>query len=192
MKKTVIKASVYFSVLVFSCLCLTCGSGNAVHVTFDRSDTIYIAFKFQNRIEKYSPEGKLMTAADRSLNFKITRPKTLIKRNPSGTISGIGLPTAQMSYVSSGIGIDHRGRIWVTTYTRQPERVARNQHLVVEEEKPYLKFELYRDDGVLLGEMPWTFDFKPSSYTTFRLFGNRIFFRDADLISVYEYKIVEK
>jgi len=141
--------------------------GNAVDVTFDHNNTIYLSFENQNRIEKYSHEGKLLFSADRTLSFEVSRPKA----------------GSRLNNVSNGIGIDYMGRIWVLAYRKQRVR---------DYPEPYLELEIYDNDGILLGEITWTEDFTPARTNSIHMFGNRVFFRDSDGISVYEYKIIEK
>ena len=43
--------------------------GNSSQVEVDKDDNIYLEFHYQNRIEKYSPDGKLLWRAERPLNF---------------------------------------------------------------------------------------------------------------------------
>jgi len=141
--------------------------GNAIDFTFDHNNTIYLSFENQNRIEKYSHEGKLLFSADRTLSFEVNRPKA----------------GSRLNNVSNGIGIDYIGRIWVMTYRKQREK---------DDLEPYLELEIYENDGILLGEIPWTEDFIPALTNSIHMFGDRVFFRNSEAISVYEYKIVEK
>ena len=50
--------------------------GNRYHFFVDEAGNVYVAFDYQNRIEKYSPEGKLLWRADRELNYDVSAPKT--------------------------------------------------------------------------------------------------------------------
>ena len=155
--------------------------GNNFYFSSDNNDDIYLSFRYQNRIEKYSSEGELLFTADRPLSYEISRPKTKI------TLSAEGKPTqitaARLNSVSGGIGVDHKGRIWVMTYRKQRVR---------DDPEPYLELEIYNNDGILLGEIPWAEEFIPARRNCIHIFGNRVFLFDLELISVYEYKIVEK
>jgi hypothetical protein len=49
--------------------------GNQFHFILDESDNIYVAFDYQNRIEKYAPDGTLLWRSDRELNYSTDPPK---------------------------------------------------------------------------------------------------------------------
>ena len=49
--------------------------GNQFHFILDKSDNIYVAFDYQNRIEKYAPDGTLLWRSDRELNYSTDPPK---------------------------------------------------------------------------------------------------------------------
>lgn len=152
-------------------------SGNTIHYTFDKNNNIYVSFRFQNRVEKFSSKGTLLFTADRQLSFEITRPKLLLEEFPPRRF---GPPS--MNLVSGGIGVDNKGRIWVLSYLEQPKNA---------DPKSYMELEIYDNDGILLGEMPWTEGFIPHIGPHF--FGDRMFFIDwSREMAVYEYKIVEK
>jgi len=88
-----------------------------------------------------------------------------------------------MNMVSEGIGVDNKGRIWVLSYLEQPKNA---------DPKSYLELEIYDNDGILLGEIPWTEGFIPNANCP-HFFGDRMFFIDwSREMAVYEYKIVEK
>ena len=153
--------------------------GNVFFYSSDKNNFIYLSFKYQNRIEKYSSEGRLLFTAERPLSYKISRPKTKVKAYP-GEVVGIPLPI--FNIVSWGIGSDYKERIWVLTVIEQPGK-----------DKPGfgLELEIYNNKGILLGEIPWGEE-NTFSYRNFYMIGERVFFIDFKRITVYEYKIVEK
>ena len=141
-------------------------AGNVFEFCLDKEDNIYVAFQQQNRIEKYSLEGDLIFRADRPLDYKI------VHENKLSILIRIK--------VSGSIGIDHQNRIWVQTYKKQME----------EGEKPfdYLEFEIYDNDGILLGKLPI-----PQNFHLMRIFQDRLYLLErVEEMCVYEYKIVEK
>jgi len=150
-----------------------------VFFSSDKNNFIYLSFKYQNRIEKYSPDGKLLFTTGRPLSYKISRPKTEVTVYPNEV--AISLPYFNNT-VSWGIGIDHKERIWVLTVIEQPGK-----------DKPGfgLELEIYNNEGILVGEIPWGEE-NTFAYRNFYMIGERVFFIDSKRITVYEYKIIEK
>jgi sugar lactone lactonase YvrE len=144
--------------------------GNRYHFAVDKESNVYLSFDYQNRIEKYSPEGKLLWRSDRKLNYDVTTPKAKGNISRSGGRMSVRMP--QMNNVSSGIAVDHKGRVWVATYKRQikeEEQVQtsvmvtqtggqRSQNYSVSgntdvEETDMYQLEVYDPEGVLLGRI---------------------------------------
>jgi sugar lactone lactonase YvrE len=173
--------------------------GNGFQFVVDANDFIYLAFSVQNRIDKYSPDGKLLWKADRVLNFT-TKPLTRGKIERTKTSTSYYTP--RMNSVSSGIAVDNKGRSWVVTYKRQikdEERVSMTtistQTGVTREvkgatdlqETDMYALEIFDADGVLLGEIPLDH------------FVDRIYIKNDSLflldqmrgVKYYQYKIVE-
>ena len=144
--------------------------GNRYHFAVDKESNVYMSFDYQNRIEKYSPEGKLLWRADRKLNYAVSTPKAKGNITRSGGNVSIRMP--QMNNVSSGIAVDHKGRIWIVTNKRQikeEEQVQtsvmvtqtggqRSQNYSVSgntdvEETDMYQLEVYDSEGILLGSI---------------------------------------
>jgi hypothetical protein len=146
--------------------------GNQFHFTVDKSDHILLAFDYQNRIEKYSPEWKLQWKSDRELEYSMDPPKAKGSQRSSGGRVSIEMP--QMNKCSSGIAVDEKGRIWVVTLKRQikeNEQVGtsimamqgasgeRTMSMSVEgntdtRETDMFQLEIYDPEGSLLGKIP--------------------------------------
>ena len=145
--------------------------GNRHHIFVDKEGCVYLAFDYQNRIEKYSPEGKLLWRADRELNYDVTAPKTKGSRSGSGGRMVVRMP--EMNSVASGISVDDKGRVWVVTNKRQikdDERVNMNVSVSMMgaqrstsysvqgntdvQETDMYQIEIYDPEGVLLGIIP--------------------------------------
>ncbi len=125
--------------------------GNRSLMTTDERDNAYMAFLFQNRISKYSPEGAHVYSADRPL----PKDKMIDK--------GLNL----YSTINSGLDVDRQGRIWVVTYTRRwrkGELIMRQfiggQEKVIgdrsETETDLFEIQIFDKDGVLLQKIPLT------------------------------------
>jgi hypothetical protein len=147
--------------------------GNQFSFTLDEEGNVYVAFVNQNRIEKYSPDGKLLWKADRPLNYD-TKVVHKGSRKSSGGYMSIEAP--QMNRVASGITVDEKGRVWVATMTRQireDERVSRSVQMSMDgtgnrtmtqnvegntdvRKTDIYELEIFDRDGVLLGKLPLT------------------------------------
>jgi len=179
--------------------------GNQFHFTIDKYNNIYVAFDFQNRIDKYSPEGKLLWKSDRKLNYSTTSPKNKGSRKGSGGRISIQMP--EMNRCSSGIAVDNKDRIWIATLKRQIKENERVQTSVmttmsssgeramnlsvkgnteVKETDMYL-LEIFAPDGILLGKIQLN-----HFVDDIRILNNRLFLLDKRRgMQYYEYNIIE-
>lgn len=182
------------------------GVGNRYHYSVDSKDNTYISFDVQNRIEKYSPEGKIQWRATRKLEYSTKPPKKKGKVEGSGGRMSIEMP--QMNRVSNGIAVDSSGRIWVATLIRQikeEERVGTQVNMTrdasgnrsmslkatgnvdVRQTDAY-RLEVYAPDGVLLGIFPLE-----HFVDDIRINQDRLYVLDKMRgAQFYEYKISEK
>jgi hypothetical protein len=173
--------------------------GNRFRFVADDNDCIYLSFSYQNRIDKYSPNGKLLWKADRVLNFT-TKPLSKGKIERTKTSKSFYSP--RMNSVSSGIAVDNKGRSWVVTYKRQIKDEERISMTTIStrtgvsreikgdtdlQETDMYALEIFGADGVLLGEIPLNH------------FVNRIYIKNDSLflldqmrgVKYYHYKIIE-
>ncbi len=168
-------------------------TGNACVFDVDEKDAVYLCFNFQNKLEKYSAEGKLIWRADRPLNYS-----TEVK-------------SPEMNACSTSIAADAKGRVWVVTYSRQLEKnVETTQTSVLEFNRrggggapsrrietrantdlrstDAFKMEIFSGDGELQGEIPLS-----HFADVIRIHGDKLFIIDRDHGStVYVYRIVDK
>jgi hypothetical protein len=180
--------------------------GNRFHFTLDKEGNTYVAFDYQNRIEKYSPEVKLVWRSDRKLNYDISEPKEKGSISGSGGLRAIRMP--DMNRCSNGIAVDEQGRIWVAALKRQIEEEEsvgtnvratmsaggqRSMNLSVVgntdvRETDAFHLEVYDAKGFLLGKIPVDhfvdniFIAKDRIYLLDRMRG----------MQFYEYKIINK
>ena len=180
--------------------------GNQFHFILDKSDNIYVAFDYQNRIEKYAPDGKLLWRSDRELNYSTDAPKSKGGIQRSGGRVMIEQP--DMNRCASGIGVDSEGRVWVVTLKRQikeEERVqtgvrvsmstsgGRSMNVSVGgntdvRETDVFQLEVYDTEGVLLGSIPVK-HFVDDIFVN----GDKIYLLDRMRgMQFFEYKIVDK
>jgi hypothetical protein len=172
---------------------------NRFYLDTDAEKNILLSFMVQNRIEKYSPDGKLLWQADRPLNYETD---VIEKGYISRSRRGVGVQGPKMNWVSYGIAADGKDRIWVITLRRQltnEERAfgssvvrsdvgvvaqKRTQPKVVKED--VYKLEIFGPDGIFLGEIPLT-----HHAHGIRIFGDNLFIRENYNTIFYQYKIIE-
>lgn len=146
--------------------------GNQFHFILDKSDNIYVAFDYQNRIEKYAPDGTLLWRADRELNYSTDAPKSKGGVQRSGGRVMIEQP--DMNRCASGIAVDGKSRVWVVNLKRQikeEEQVETNVRASMStsggrsmnvsvggntdvRETDMFQLEVYDSEGVRLGAIP--------------------------------------
>jgi len=153
--------------------------GNSVYFGLDSEDNICLSFSYQNRIEKYSPEGRLLFKADRPINFEIKYEMGIRKFESDGITREMEWPI--FTWVSADLNIDHKGRIWIRTYKRElgPDEEIRKAE--------DMDIELYDQDGIMLGKLK-----HPEHSGRMKIIGNRVYIMNSEEECVYEYKIVEK
>jgi sugar lactone lactonase YvrE len=176
--------------------------GNQVTFAVDGKDCVYLAYLYQNRVEKYSPEGKLLWRSDRKLDYSTDPPKDKGKREASGGRVSIRMP--EMNQCAEGIGVDSAGRLWIVTLnrqTREDERVGVSMSMSMSggERKMSMKpegntdlrktdmykLEVFSPEGELLGSLPLD-HFVDGIYIK----GDRLFLWDAmRAAKFYEYRI---
>jgi len=122
--------------------------GNNVRFAIGGDGVICVTFRFQNRIDKYSPDGKILWQAERDLNYDARKPLTKgsIERNASG---GISMFSPRMNTCSEAVAVDESGRTWVVTLARQ----------LKDEEQAGTSVGISRgDQGSTLSMKPWSKD----------------------------------
>jgi hypothetical protein len=179
--------------------------GNQFHFAVDKQDNVYIAFDYQNRVEKFSPDGKLLWKADRNLNYKLASPK--VKGGIERSGGNVSLRMPKMNRCSNGIAADDKGRVWVVSLKRQlkeDEEVRTEIRAMRMDGQKSMSFsfsgstenretdmyqlEIFAPDGVLLGKIPLS-----HFVDDIRIEKDRLFLLDKMRGSLYyEYKIIEK
>jgi hypothetical protein len=165
---------------------------NLLSLDKDREDNVYVSFLYQNRIEKYSPEGAFLWKADRTLNFGT---EVIDKGSAERDEFGITIQPPRMNLVSLGLAADGFGRIWVITLNRQmrPEEEGLNNPTGVRKAESTItnmdvfKLEIYNHDGVLLGSVPLN-----HHAHGLRIFGDQLFIWERNNAVFYQYRIMEK
>ena len=180
-------------------------TGNNFSFAIDKNDNVYVSFEYQNRIEKYSPQGELLWKADRKLDYStdISKAKAQVKR----TGGNVRVQGPQMNRCSMGVAVDGKGRVWVVTFKRQLKEEEQVQSSIGvsmmngqrsvsmsyegatdNRETDSFQLEIYDQDGILLGSIPLT-----HFVDDIRIIKDRLFILDkARGAQYYEYKIIEK
>ena len=160
-------------------------NANILYFTKDSSENIYVAYAHQNRFIKYSYDGKLIYSADRSLPYEIENVMKVELFKSGNLEREFSWPS--VSSVSKGVGLDYKGRIWVLTFLKQPNKFGEFEN-EGNLSKCY-EFDVFDSDGILLFKVP----FPNVLFDNFSIYENRLYLIDFQNEScVYEYKIVEK
>jgi len=161
-------------------------NANFLSLVVDGDENIFVAFSTLNRIEKYSPTGKLILSIDRALPFEIAHGYGKSSMDIGGRVVSVDMP--DFTPVNRGIGVDGRGRIWVLSVRKA---VSRSQAPKDYNLTDYLAFEIYSPEGVLLSRIPFPQEVGKFDNMTMR--GDHIFFVDPfDQACVYEYAAIDQ
>ena len=160
-------------------------NANIVHFAKDDKDNIYVAYGYQNRVDKYSAEGGMIFSADRYLPYEVKNEIRAVLFK-SGDLER-EFPWPSVSSVTKGIHIDRKNRIWVLTFLKQP-----NKFLTFDDGENLTdcyEFDVFDPDGILLFEVP----FPNVRFDNFSIYDDRMYIIDSQNEScVYEYRLVEK
>ena len=159
-------------------------NANIVSFVTDNHDNIYVAYNYQNRICKYSPDGKMIFSADRPLPYEIKNEMIPIEMK-SGNIRKEFLWPSVTS-VTKGIYIDYKNRIWVLTFLKKPNKF--NTFDIKENLTDCYEFDVFDSNGVLQFKVT----FPNVMFDNFSIYDDRIYLIDYRSLScVYEYRIIE-
>lgn len=157
---------------------------NLNSIAVDGDSNIFIAFGHQNRVEKYSQSGELLLKISRELPFKIEYKRGKQNIEIRGEVREIDRNI--LTYVSRGIGVDSRGRIWVLSYKDEVPQDPVPEDLNITD---FLHFEVFSEDGVLLARLP--FPDGMERFDNMTMFGDHIYFADPfGQGCVYKYRVV--
>ena len=115
----------------------------------DNQDNVFINFTHQNRIEKYSSNGDLLMKIDRELPFPLKYGYKKDTINIGGVVREID--REDFPFVSRGIGVDHKGRIWAMSVKKEIADDLKPEESSFQE---YFEFEIYSPEGILLSKIP--------------------------------------
>ncbi|MFC1514158.1 6-bladed beta-propeller, partial [candidate division KSB1 bacterium] len=156
-------------------------AGDKYEIETDYNGNYYLAFLAQNRIDKYSPDGKYLFRASRELGFEESKEVKMLKAGRSSI-------APYFNRFSNRINIDNKNRLWVETYRRtitEDERVSPGSN----DTSDILSLEIYDENGILLQRLPWKYG--KSRYIK-RILNDRVFVIDKTDMCIYEYQILDK
>jgi hypothetical protein len=167
---------------------------NRFDFDWDDQQGFCLGFWYQNRIEKYDPDGNLVWRADRPLNYPT---EVLDKGSVEISDRGSSIQAPRMNTVSTGIAFDGAGRIWVNTWARQMSEEEMGASITVggvtRTTKPSKikkmdihKLEIFAPDGLLLGKIP--LDHLAHGI---RIFGDMLLVWERTNAAVYQYRIID-
>ena len=161
-------------------------TANFLAIAIDRQNDIFVSFLRQNRIEKYSGSGKLLMKVDRALPYELEYKYKKAKMEIRGVIREY--LDEDFPFVSRGIGMDSKDRIWLLNYKKQFPKNMEGRDFIIQE---YFEFEVYSGDGILLTRVP--FPEKIEMFDSWTMHEDRVYFVDPyGQACVYVYKVVEK
>ncbi len=159
-------------------------NANIVYFAKDSNDNLYLTYACQNRISKYSPDGEIIFSADRTLPYEI-RNEMKVEVFKSGNMEQ-EFKWPSITSVTKGIYVDHKNRIWILTYLKQPNRFLsfdKDENLT-----DCYEFDVFDSNGILLFKIP----FPNVRFDNFSIYDDRLYLIDSAHEScVYEYRIVE-
>ncbi len=159
-------------------------NANIVCFTSDDKDNIYVAYAYQNKVSKYTLSGQMIFSTDRPLPFEV-RNEVKAVLFKSGSMER-EFPWPSVSSVAKGIHIDHKNRIWVLTFLKQP-----NKFLTFDEKENLdecYAFDVFDSNGILLFQVP----FPNVRFDNFSIYYDRMYLIDSQTEScIYEYRIAE-
>ncbi|MFC1725135.1 6-bladed beta-propeller [candidate division KSB1 bacterium] len=150
--------------------------GGGIEFEISDNNTILYTELGNNIIGKLDLNGETIYTADRPLKYQVKRMNVN--------------PVHSRLKVSTGIGVDQMGNIWVSTITKYPIPKSRSRFENFEfgrtKIRPeYAQFEVFSNDGIYLGYIP-----VPISSFKWRIIDDRLLMIDEYMTTVYEYKIV--
>lgn len=157
--------------------------GNSLDFTTDEEDNIYLAYGSQNRIEKFDKNIRLLFKADRILGFKTGYEITPEFLDIARTIKR---EHPRFKEVSRAIQIDHKNRIWILAFKSHADDPDQAKAIDL------FKLEIYSNDGILLGSLPYPVDWEAGMTALIKIYGNRVYFINSMTSpEIYQYQIID-
>ncbi|MCK5146040.1 hypothetical protein KAR48_04750 [bacterium] len=156
---------------------------NKLSIGSDSKDNIFVAECYENKIEKYTPEGELLLCFDRDLPYEVKK------------YVGEGYTDLHFVISTLRLEVDHKDRIWIQSYSdAHTDKEVKGYFNSEGSRRGVLRtlndhFEVYTNDG----QWVCTLDpFGDSQMRLLRIVGDKMLLRDNDRCALYVYRIVEK
>jgi len=161
---------------------------NDTHFTIDKDDNIYVAFRYQNRIEKYSNEGSFQSTFKLNKKYEETNKAKTVDIIENGVKTGVRII---MNNFSKCIDVDNKGRIWILTENQpEEEKDYKDMSKLDEIRRKREEIIVLDRDGTELSVIPYT-SFNSGQY--FRIYNDKLYIiNSTSERAVYIYQIVEK
>ncbi len=143
---------------------------NNTKMTTDSDGNIIAAYIWQNLIEKYTQDGRLLLKIMRKLNYK-SEPY----RKNNGKLG--------MNRVAAGVAVDEKDRIWTVTLNRVAPPMEMER--LKETETDMFDVEVFSGNGILKAK------FKFNHFIdAIKIYGNRLYILDTyRKMQIFEYRI---
>lgn len=159
-------------------------NANIAYFATDSKDNIFVAYAFQNKIDKYSQDGKMIFSADRFLPYKLKNEMKAVLFKSGNMEREFLWPS--VTSVARGIYLDPKSRIWVLTFLKQPNKFGEfddQENLTV-----CYEFDVFDSNGILLFKVP----FPNVRFNNISIHDDRIYLIDSENEScVREFRIIE-
>jgi hypothetical protein len=160
-------------------------NANIAYFSNDNNDNIFVAYAFQNKIDKYSQDGKMIFSTDRYLPYKIKNEMKAILFKSGDMEREFLWPS--VTSITKGICLDQKNRIWVLTFLKQPNKFGG-----FDNEKNLThcyEFDVFDSSGILLFKVP----FPNVGFDNISIYDDRMYLIDSqNEACVHEYRIVER
>ena len=157
--------------------------GNSLEFTTDEEDNIYLAYRSQNRIEKFDKNSRLLFKANRVLGFKTGYE---MKTEFGDIARTIKVTIPKFKKVSIAIQIDHKNRIWILAHKSHADDPDQAEAVDL------FELEIYSNDGILLGRLPYPVEWEAGWTALMKIFGNRVYFINSMTSpEIYQYQIID-
>jgi hypothetical protein len=160
-------------------------NANVAYFTNADDNNIFVAYAFQNKIDKYSQDGKLIFSTDQNLPYKIKNEMKAVLFKSGDMEREFLWPS--VTSVTKGIYWDQKNRIWVLTFLKQPNKFGGFDN--EKEISHCYEFDVFDAQGIQLFKVP----FPNIKFDNISIYDDRMYFIDSqNEACVYEYRIVER
>jgi hypothetical protein len=160
-------------------------NANIVFFLVDSEDCTCVVYAFQNRVDKYLPDGTIVFSADRYLPYEIKNEMKELVFTSGPMKQALSVPS--VTSVTKGISVDHKNRIWALTFLKEPDKFGSFGDEA--DLADCYEFHVFDSNGIFLFRVP----FPNIRFDNFSIYDDRMYLIDSQHEScVYEFRIVER